>query len=256
MVDYHIHTNFSDGEVDYKTVIDLAAKKGLEAIAITDHFDKNDSNLRNQFATEEELLKHFSNIKEYAAGKPVKVFCGVETCTDFDGRLNLSERIQKICDVIITSPHYVEYDAHVEQEDYFNKAYWDAYKQKLLHMAAGKGDVLGHPEGYLPIGKFGTGNTTYESRQKICREICERFFDRDFIDELGNRLVKSQKSYELHCATFTPRETVISRLAEKGVTFSIGSDAHAMNILGETEWAYKMVRKYNLILYQPEEKTM
>ena len=37
LCDYHIHTNFSDGEGDCKQIIDSAKEKGYKLIAITDH---------------------------------------------------------------------------------------------------------------------------------------------------------------------------------------------------------------------------
>jgi putative hydrolase len=253
MVDYHIHTDFSDGEPDYKSAIDYAVAIGMEAIAITDHYDLDDSSLRNRFITETDLEVHFINIKEYAEGKKIKVYCGIESCTDSLGKLKISEQVRELCDIIITSPHYLDYNSKVMQGDYFNKDYWNAYKKLLLHMAAGKGDVLGHPEGYLPIGIFGTAGTTYESRQQICREISERYFNMDFIDELGEQLLRSNKAYELHCATATPREAVIQQLAGKGVRFSVGSDAHTINSIGKTDWAYHMKLKYSLEIFQPKE---
>ncbi len=254
MVDYHIHTTFSDGELDYRAVIDLAGIKGLKAIAITDHYDKMDNQIKNQAVSDQMLEMQFNKIRDYAENKSLKVFCGVETGADFEGQSNLSKDAQNMCDIIITSPHYVEYDGQITEEDYFDPCYWNKYKEKLLNMAAsGKGDVLGHPEGYLPIGIFGTGKTTYESRKRLCREISKRFFDSDFIDELGNQLLKSEMAYELHCATNTPRETVIKQLADKGVTFSVGSDAHAGNRLGKTEWGYKMIRKYSLKIFNPSD---
>ncbi len=250
MVDYHIHTSFSDGEKDYKTVIELAIKKGLSEIALTDHFDPNDKSLNNNMATYSDLKCHFDGIRNYTNNKPIKVLCGIETCTGFDGELTLPDDVLSICDVVITSPHYVEYQITSKQGDFFDDGYWNAYKQKVLNMASGGGDVLGHPEGYLPIKPMGTKGTTYESRQEICRRICDRYFDEGYIDELSQRLVKSNKACELHGATSTPREWVVKRMGENGVKFSVGSDAHAMNILGQCERAYELIEKYSLKLFR------
>ena len=35
--DFHIHTNFSDGELPLREVIDLFGKSSFDAISITDH---------------------------------------------------------------------------------------------------------------------------------------------------------------------------------------------------------------------------
>lgn len=248
-MDYHIHTCFSDGEVDYKEVIDLSIEKKLRSIAITDHFDAFDKTLRNQGATDEALYEHFNKIRDYAAYKNIEVLCGIETCTDFKGDLRISDRVFELCDVIITSPHYIEFEGEIEKGQYFNPFYWEYYKEKVLNMAAGPGHILGHPEGYLPIkDMLIPGTTTYESRKAICREIAGRFFDEAYIKELGEKLKSSGKAYEIHGATQTPREWVIKALASWNVPFSIGSDAHAMNLLGANAWGLEMVQKYHLKL--------
>jgi len=36
-IDLHIHTNFSDGDFSPEQIVDIAVKRGLKAIAITDH---------------------------------------------------------------------------------------------------------------------------------------------------------------------------------------------------------------------------
>ena len=248
-MDYHIHTHFSDGEASYQEVIDLSIQRQLKSIAITDHFDPFDNTLRNQDASYEDLYEHFNRIKDYAAHKDIEVLCGIETCTDFKGNLRISDKVLELCDVIITSPHYIEFKGEIVKEDYLNPFYWECYKQKVLNMAEGEGHILGHPEGYLPIKKMLIpGKTTYEQRKAICRRIADEFFDEAYIRDLASKLKKSGKAYELHGATHTPREWVVKRLAMESILFSIGSDAHAMNLLGANEWAYEMVRKYNLKL--------
>lgn len=248
-MDYHIHTNFSDGEASYKEVIDLSIALGLKTIAITDHFDLFDPKLKDKPMDYQRLYEHFCCIKEYKADKPIEVLCGIETCTDDEGNLRIEDNVWDLCDLIITSPHYIELKPEVEKEDYFNPYYWECYKEKVLKMAKGKGHVLGHPEGYLPIGEMLIPNhTTYESRKLICKEIAEKFFDDKYICEMGEYLRRSGKAYELHGATSTPRERVIQLLAKKNIEFSIGSDAHSLDILGRNEWAYSMVNKYGLNL--------
>lgn len=251
MIDYHVHTTFSDGEKTPEEVISLAVSLGIEKLAITDHFDVFDPGLSGKHKTAGELFRHFDAIKSAAEGKPITVCCGVETCTDEYGSLRMDRECIAACDLIITSPHYIEGSYPFQRGEYFCDAYWQAYKKKLLLMAEGEGDVLGHPEGYLPIGPMLGEGTTYEGRQEICRRISESYFDLPFIRELGKRLKKSGKAYELHGATNTPREWVVEALAEQGILFSSGSDAHAVNILGKNERAMELAEKYNLRLYEP-----
>lgn len=246
MVDYHVHSTFSDGEKPVSALIELAEKLGIERIAITDHYDPFDPSLGKRRKTDEELFAHFEEIRSCARNKKVEVICGIETCTGMNGELRVSGACQEACSLIITSPHYVEGGFYFDKGQYFNDAYWGAYKRKLLNMASGPGDVLGHPMGYLPIGPMLGDGTTYESRQEICRGICSRYFDREFIAELGARLAASGKACELHGATGTPDENTVRLLHAQGVRFSVGSDAHAVNILGKNERAMELVQRLGL----------
>ncbi|MEG1206618.1 MAG: PHP domain-containing protein [Angelakisella sp.] len=254
MIDYHIHTTFSDGERSAREIIDLAREQGLQRIAITDHFDPSDLHQSNAGVTVDQLAEHFADIRSYSSGQDIIVYCGIETCMSDDGLLTLPEGCRELCDIIITSPHFLDRALPCVKGEYMNDAYWQAYKVKLLHMAAGEGDVLGHPEGYLPLKPMLDDGTTYLSRQQICRDISERYFDELFVDRLGDALVRSGKAYELHGATSTPREWVVEALHRKGVTFSVGSDAHAVNILGGNSRAMQLVKKYGLRLIQLHSK--
>ena len=62
MIDLHIHTNVSDGEFSPEEVVDIAVKKGLKAIAITDH----DTTMGIPAAI------------EYAKGKGIEIVPGIE----------------------------------------------------------------------------------------------------------------------------------------------------------------------------------
>lgn len=258
MIDFHVHSTFSDGEEGIEAIIDLAVQKGITDLAITDHFDPYDKALSNRDKTGKELLEHFERIREYTAWKNkncrIRVLCGIETCTGMDGRLRLSEECREACDIIITSPHYVEGDYPFQKGEYGLDAYWEQYKKKLLAMAAGDGDVLGHPMGYLPIKPMLGENTTFWSRQEICRTICERYFDREFVRALGERLYASGKACELHGATETPAEWIVQSLHEQGVMFSIGSDAHAMGLLGKNERAEALAAKMGLRIWDGKQK--
>jgi HisJ family histidinol phosphate phosphatase len=245
-IDYHMHTTFSDGEATYKEVIDRAKELKLDCIAITDHFDPYDPNPRVSCLKEEDLLKFFMQIKEYAANAEQKVLCGIETCTDFNGNLRLSDKVMKASELIITSPHYIEHDKELIPGNYFDDSYWNSYKKKVLNMAAGQGDILGHAEAYLPYSKLLVPNTTtYEDRVALALNISNKYFDEEYIEELAKALKKSNKAYELHCATSTPREWVIEKLIKSGIKLSFGSDTHVLSKVGNISWAEQVLRKFN-----------
>jgi len=246
MLDLHVHTSFSDGTDDAASMINRAEQIGLELLAITDHFDSWDKTLGNRSATDEDLMNHFSAIQNAARATRVKVLCGVETCTGADGRLRLSDRVVAACDIIITSPHYLDYEGQLIRGEWMNPGYWEAYKRLVLAMASGKGDVLGHPEAYLPFKPLLPDGTTFQDRMAISRQIADKYFDEPFIRRLGQKLSASGKAYEMHGMSNTPREWVVEVLRDLGVWFSVGSDAHTARNLGCNERAVALSKKYGL----------
>lgn len=249
-VDYHIHTTFSDGEGSYKEVIDRARELNLESIAITDHFDPYDPNPSINNIREMDLIEHFSMIKEYACKKGQRVICGIETCTDFYGKIRLSDRVIKNCEIIITSPHYIEYGGSIIPGKYYDDKFWTAYKNKVINMAKGSGNILGHMESYLPYGSMLVPNTTtFEGRIRLAQKIANRYFDEKYIDELIDTLRVSNKAIELHCMTKSPRDWVIDKLSQNNIPMSIGSDAHALDAVGMIDWGIEKIKEYECIQY-------
>lgn len=246
MIDYHTHTNFSDGTNTPAAMVEEAVRRGITQLAVTDHYDLWDPDHCHKNHNPHALAKHFDEVAACAAGKPLRVYCGVETSTGMDGVLRLPPPVLRLCRLIITSVHYLDYNGPVEKGEYFNDGYWAAYKQKLLAQALGAGHVLGHPEAYLPLRPLLEDGTTFEDRLAICAGISQRYFDGAFIDALGDALVQSGKAYELHGVSGTPRQWVVHRLHAKGVRFSIGSDAHSLSKLGCNAQAMDMWREYGL----------
>jgi predicted metal-dependent phosphoesterase TrpH len=69
-IDLHTHTNFSDGSFSPAALVELAHKKGLNILAITDH-DTTDG---------------FAEAMEAAQGLPLELIPGIELSTEFQGR--------------------------------------------------------------------------------------------------------------------------------------------------------------------------
>lgn len=245
--DWHIHSDFSDGQLSVEEIVRKAQKLGLQSIAITDHFDPYDRSLRNRTAGEDELLRHFDRIRRAGSSSSIEVFAGIETGSDMDGSMRLSERILSQCDIVICSPHYL--DLEKEGRSVFDAEYWSHYKALLLKQASNAGDVLGHPEGYLPAP--GLEGTTFAQRQEIRAEIAEKFLDEAFYRQLGTLLAESGKAFELHGASGTPRQWVVELLADLGVCFSIGSDAHDEAFLGKNDRAWRLAEEKELKIKNP-----
>jgi len=69
-IDLHTHTNFSDGSFSPAALVDLAHKKGINILAITDH-DTTDG---------------IAEAMEAAQSLPLELIPGIELSTEFQGR--------------------------------------------------------------------------------------------------------------------------------------------------------------------------
>ncbi|AEC01724.1 PHP domain protein [Parasphaerochaeta coccoides DSM 17374] len=242
--DFHVHTVFSDGRNTISDVLRLAAQRNIGTLAITDHFDPRDWRPAIASISELALLRHFQEIREESTRQKIDVLCGLETTPDSDGRLTFSTLVRQASLPIITSCHYIPDAPAAIPGEYFNDHYWKTCKEFMLQMALGEGDILGHCEDYLPIEPLIEGmGTTYEIRRRICAEIVDRYFDRPYVEKLADNLLSSGKCCELHSATRTPREWVVRLLAQRGVPFTPGSDAHGEALVGNTGWAYEIAER-------------
>jgi predicted metal-dependent phosphoesterase TrpH len=70
MIDLHSHTNKSDGSLTPIALVDLARRKGLTTLAITDH----------------DTLEGYDQAAPYARQVGLDLVCGVELSTKFHGR--------------------------------------------------------------------------------------------------------------------------------------------------------------------------
>ncbi|HPY11254.1 MAG TPA: PHP domain-containing protein [Sphaerochaeta sp.] len=247
--DLHTHTTFSDGRGSLEAVVASAKEQSLEVLAITDHYDAHDFRPKIALLEAESLLEHFTAIRALSVPDDLILYCGLETTPLPNGLLDIEPEVLAVCDLIITSCHYIPFEGEIVPGEYFNDQYWALYKEIMLLMAAGEGDIVGHCEDYLPIERFIEGlDTTYADRREICRAIVDRYLDRAYVDAFADRLLSSGKLCELHCATETPRGWVIQRLADRGVRFTPGSDAHAVSHVGMTAWAYTVSNATGAVL--------
>jgi len=69
-IDLHVHSSRSDGTFTPRELVDYAVKKGLKAIALTDH----------------DTVDGIDEIMDYAKDKPIEVIPGIEYSTEYNGR--------------------------------------------------------------------------------------------------------------------------------------------------------------------------
>ena len=146
-IDYHIHTNITDGKMNMNKIIKKAKKLGIKKIAITEHISKKPT--YNWFKFKDKIKK----IKV----KGIKILVGVEAkVLNGKGELNVSKLILKKADIILGAVHG---------------------KGRTEWLLNSKCDIIAHPQiTSKNIKKFINCNKILEinSRYRLTKRILDR----------------------------------------------------------------------------------
>jgi DNA polymerase (family X) len=137
--DLHAHTRLSDGSHSILDMVQAAAARGYEYVAITDHSQALGV---AGGLTEDELRDEHARILETQEQFPdMKLLCGVEVDIHVDARLDCSDAFLAHCDVVVASIHSaLQKSAAVQTE------------RLLAAIESPHVDIIGHPTGRL-LGK-------------------------------------------------------------------------------------------------------
>ena len=81
MIDFHIHSYFSDGDQSPQEILDIATRRKLSAIAITDHCDNVGQFMYlRDVSNPRPLREYIDEIRSLPRNKAVEVFIGLELC--------------------------------------------------------------------------------------------------------------------------------------------------------------------------------
>jgi putative hydrolase len=95
--DWHVHTNYVEGENSVLEMCEQAEKNGLQLIAFTEHVRRELSYDFNNFVKEiGEARKKFPSLK---------ILTGCEAKILVDGDIDVSDDVLKLCDVVIAGFH-------------------------------------------------------------------------------------------------------------------------------------------------------
>ena len=149
-IDFHIHTNWTDGKNSVKQVYKRSNSVGLDYMLYSEHSRKSSKVWFKKFHGEIKSLK-IKNCKPFV-GTEVKVL-------NFNGDLDLSNSNYKLCDLIMASVHRFPGEKDIKKKNKFstkNKKNAVNTELKLLLAACKnkKTDIIGHPFG-MSIKRFG-----------------------------------------------------------------------------------------------------
>lgn len=144
--DLHMHTTWSDGSADIRTMAESARSYGYRHIAITDHgaLIGVTNGLDVKRLRQQRVEIDAVNAEYAAAGIDFVLLAGVEVDILVDGSLALPDAILHELDIVVASPHI-----HLRQTP---EIATQRIMRAIQHPAV---DIIGHPRGRILGGRLG-----------------------------------------------------------------------------------------------------
>ncbi|OGS44586.1 MAG: hypothetical protein A3K76_00390 [Euryarchaeota archaeon RBG_13_57_23] len=195
--DFHVHTEWTDGQPTIDAVVDEAIARGYEFIGITDHSESlkfvgglDADRLRKQIDAVRKIQDR--------VGNKIRILAGSEVDIRSDGSLDFSKKLLDELDVVIASVHSRFKMEKAEMTD-----------RVVGAIGSGQMDIFGHPTGRLIGERPGYEldlDRVFEAAKSagVCMEI-NSFIDRLDLGDINCRKAK-----------------------DAGVVMAIGTDAHRL----------------------------
>jgi histidinol-phosphatase (PHP family) len=235
MHDYHVHSTYSDGRFIF-SMVRAAEQAGLDGVGFADHCNVSEREAMadakyalgfNLDQTYERRRKALERIRERA---DVAVYDGVEV--DYDPRDEAeieSFLAEAEFQYTVGSVHHLE-DVNVHFSGYFEDksdaeldALTEEYVDRLVRMVEEElFDIAAHVD-LLERTEVFRGRLTTDHYERIA----DAFADSATVPEINAGRVT--RSY----GEFHPRPALVAALEERGVAFTVGTDSHQPEEIGE-----------------------
>ncbi|WP_181684837.1 DNA polymerase/3'-5' exonuclease PolX [Halorhabdus salina] len=103
--DLHVHTNLSDGNETIEGMVEAAAERGDEYVAITDHAT-GPGMVGGVGVEDEQLREQLTEVRALDESREdITVFAGVEANITTDGSVSVADELLAELDLVVASPH-------------------------------------------------------------------------------------------------------------------------------------------------------
>ena len=207
-IEFHVHTNWTDGENSVKEMHEKACKKGIKAILFSEHVRK----------TSKEWFKNFANEVRALNQEKCISLVGAETkIIDYRGNLDCSSEIIKDSDLIMGVVHRFpgeEGEIKNNTNGYTSSEAMEIeFELSLSLLKNSPINILGHPLGM-----------TYSRFKMVPSD--------NKIIELIKLASKNNILFEINAKYHPNPKKILEMCVSYGAKISLGSNAHNVNEVG------------------------
>ncbi|MFA5118329.1 MAG: DNA polymerase/3'-5' exonuclease PolX [Candidatus Omnitrophota bacterium] len=209
--DFHVHSHWSDGRDSVEQIIRACVRKGYSYVAITDH----SGSLKIARGLDRAAVKKKkAQIKKANKGlKGFTVLFGAEVDIDSDGELDYGPETLREFDIVIAAVH----TGFKQSKERLTRRIIKACQNKYVH-------IIAHPTGKLK-GQRDPYDIDFVEICRVARETNTALEVNSFPDRLDLNDINCR--YAL----------------EKGVRFSIDTDAHSLEHLDDMRYGVCVARR-------------
>ncbi len=204
MFDLHIHSIYSDGSCTVDEIARKAKEMGMKVIAIVDH------SIEHRLGMDEgKARKRQGEIEEAIDMYNIKILSGVECGILPEGEIALPNFD---FDLVVASIH-----DFLTVDEYYYRV------KRCLERFGDKVDVIGH----LHSEMFGIAGRDYAK-------------DAELID----LLIETDTAIEINTTHMAPPIDFLEMCSGRRIKYSIGSDAHTLERVGDVRWGFEIAKRY------------
>jgi len=226
--DCHTHTTFSDGRNSVEENVRQAEAMGLELVVISDHYWPDD----------DDLSARVRRIVAADADSPIHVVPGVEvSAQDTFGTVPLTEHDAGLVRFVLAdlggSTKGVAVDPPADLDRYLA----NVFRATMALVENPLVDALAHP---FNLGRFPATVTPAQLPRSSLRDVAAALAEGDKFFEIMNQMSwwfpdMSERQFTLEYAE------LLALIAEHGVKFVLGSDAHSCGAVGAQGWCRRVM---------------
>lgn len=208
LVDFHMHTTWTDGHNDACAMHDAAIRCGLVTILFSEHARRTSEDWFFDFAAQIRSLP----------SDGCRALVGVEAkVLEFDGAIDTTDKIAETCDLVMASVHrFPDGKGDMLPFDDVDPEQATDIEMRLMLAAMDNPtmDILGHP--------FGVSHTRFQATptEDQYRKVIEK-------------AAASGAAFEVNSQYHSDPWQLIAWCREAGATISLGSNAHRDSEVGD-----------------------